>query len=214
MTTPDDRYKAAPETLAHDAITFLLANPDEELTHNDMAIKFDAPTNLVADRLYRACRCGALVLKHGRYRLGNADIAARVIAPLPSPFLPPARSIDDVSGEQWNHAAEAVRGNMPESVTLPNGIVAHIEDVPYKQPRKSTGKLDGLLDALAACTPAPGRTSRALIPREMEMTPQNASRALRRWHTRRGYSTRVVELVRLTAGGKTITALQRVSTAA
>ncbi len=230
MTAAKTRsYIARPDSLAHHVMSFLVANPDEELRADDICVKFGGSTSNLSANLQRALACGAIERKHGVYRLGNLALAKdaigeagqavrdqagtqaqQVVALMTAAARrqPPA-SIDAASGEAWNAAAAAARP-APMSVTLPTGAVVQLEEAPYISRRRltSVSPLDLVIDAIAATRPAPGRTVRCALPEGI--TDRFAVGALRRWHIRHGHrSTRLVEIVRIQTGQTVTAMLQR-----
>lgn len=237
IAKPQSRYVTGKDTPARQIITWLLDNPEEGLGPADMVIKFDLPTNRIGDVLHRAVEIGAITRAGRVYQLGNTALAriaigddgdavrqpaalaaATAVAAMTAAATRARTSIDQEPGEAWNeaaartyHADRAKARAKASAVTLADGQVVALEEVPYTAPRRVVhgGRIDPILDALAAARPAPGRTVRAALPEGV--SPTAAAGALYRWHKARGHTTRVVEIVRTPSGAGTVTAaLQRV----
>ena len=229
MTTAKNarRYVASPGSLAFRVLEFLVNNPDEELTFDDLLIKFDAHAGSVANQLRRAQDIGAITRQKNTYKLLNLALATDAIggdgqsvrdrACLQAQHAvatmtasahrsPPPASIDSASSDEWNAAAAAM-ASLP-SVVL-EGQTIRLEHAPfYKYTRAVTGRFRPIFDALEQAVPCRGMTVRCVLPEQMRW--KSAASALHRWHRQRGYAKPVIQLVRIKTGASTQTVLQRI----
>lgn len=158
-TTPSKTpYTCRAPSLAHSVISFFVSNQDEALNAQDLITKWGAKPASISVLLSAARGCGAITHNGGLYMLGDIEIARQCIelpsavelpatAPAPAAVPTTARSLDDVTGEEWNAASAAARA------------IKKSADAPENQPITVHGIGDLVIsyELLASRVPAAGR---------------------------------------------------------
>lgn len=96
-TTQTTTTRPDATTLAGQMVSYFVANLDEQLSIEDISIKFDEPTNVIPDRLLKSVREGWLQIvksTKGLYEAGPLthglrDVKPRPFAPEAAPVAPP-----------------------------------------------------------------------------------------------------------------------------
>lgn len=199
MSTPR-AYKPQIGSIPHRVITFLVNNPDEELSSNDIAEKYDTESGGVCAAMNKARQVGAVALSDGTWKIGDLSVARATIGR----DDPTRKSSALIAQHIASATAPVPDGSTSTRVTLPGGYVAQIEEVDYAPPRRvgQGGMLDGLFDALAASEPRNGKTCRAALPAHIKT--QQITGAIQRWHRKHGHKTAVIEFTRTNAGAPAV----------